>query len=433
MVTFNKKYDIIYKDQMQGEILIGGKSQSSASFKKKIPKTFIDAEGFQLDCPNYPFVPTVLPPVKRIIAIGDIHGDLNLAMRSFKLAKLIDDNFNWIANPPSTVVIQVGDQVDSCRPIPGINDCHNQRQPNDKAEDLAVINFFDQMHAKASAHGGAVYSLLGNHELMNVDGDFRYVSYANYYDFKYDGGDGDPKDSKYVGPEGRKSAFGPGGPVARNLACTRNSVMIIGSNMFVHAGVLPVLVNYIPENNPQTKMAYLNAIVRKWLLGKIKEFGPGAETEKKLFVNGNLSPFWTRIYGQIRPGATIADSDCENYVAKALEVFQIGKIIVGHTPQLLINKVGINGTCGDDLWRVDGGFSKAFSVFNSSNLIQVLEILDDQKFIVHEEIVGDFTKPKLAEVIVEPYIEEVSKEYSQTSKANGKYQQSRTRSKKKRS
>ena len=55
-------------------------------------------------------------------------------------------------------------------------------------------------------------------------------------------------------------------------------------------------------------------------------------------------------------------------------------MIVGHTPQ--IDK-GINSTCGDKVWRVDIGASKAFDVFskikNSGRSPSVLEIVDDGK------------------------------------------------------
>jgi len=393
------------------------KKEKHQTFIRRVPSTFLDEDDFKLDCPNYPFVPTILPAVDRIIVIGDIHGDLDLAIRSFKLANLIDDNYNWIADPSNTVVIQVGDQVDSCRPIPGVNDCHNQPQESDKAEDMAVIDFFNRMHKLASNVGGAVYSLLGNHELMNADNDFRYVSHANYYEFNYE-----IDNHRYVGSSGRRNAFKPGGSVAKMLACTRNSVMIIGSNMFVHAGVLPILIDRITDVDfdSRTKLTYLNAIVRKWLLKQMSELEPNDISNKKLFINDTtLSPFWTRIYGQIKPGSNAVDNfECENSVGKALKVFKIGKIVVGHTPQLLVHGVGINGTCyekdaGGNLWRVDGGFSKAFGVFGSQNIIEVLEILNDKEFIVHKETTTKYTESKLEKVITEPYIEEIKEQYSQ--------------------
>lgn len=396
------------------------KMEHRRTFTRRVPQTFLDEEGFELDCPNYSFVPTILPMVDRIIVIGDIHGDLELAIRSFKLANLIDDNYNWIAYPLNTIVVQVGDQVDSCRPVPGINDCHDKPQLGDKAEDMNVIDFFDRMHVLASRVGGAVYSLLGNHELMNAEQDFRYVSYANFYDFNYE------IDGKtFDGSSGREEAFKPGGEIAKMLACSRKSVMIIGSNMFIHAGVLPVLIDRIDGvgfdnqiDTNRTKLIYLNAIVRKWLLNRMSEFGPDDESNKKLFVNGDLSPFWTRIYGQIKPGSKSDEFECENSVSKALKVFKIGKIIVGHTPQLLVHGIGINGTCYEKdsdgkLWRVDGGFSRAFGVFGSQNIIEVLEILNDTKFTVLYETNTKYTKPALEDKLTDKYRKEVSSQYSQ--------------------
>ena len=68
-----------------------------------------------MTCPVTP--PTILPPVSRIIAIGDIHGDLSVLHRSLELAKIakrdkITNKYHWCANPPDTVVVQVGDIVD---------------------------------------------------------------------------------------------------------------------------------------------------------------------------------------------------------------------------------------------------------------------------------------------------------------------------------
>src|SRR5579872_2930140 len=106
-------------------------------------------EDFMKNCPNYDYIPTVLPKVPRIIVIGDVHGDLQLAIRSFKIAKLVDEQLNWIADPPNSVVVQVGDQVDSCRPIKGVYDCHEKKQKGDAAEDMSVMDFFNKMHDKA--------------------------------------------------------------------------------------------------------------------------------------------------------------------------------------------------------------------------------------------------------------------------------------------
>lgn len=359
--------------------------------KYPVKKSY-DKNDYHRDCPNGQYIGTILKPVKRIIAIGDIHGDLDLAIQSFKTANLIDDNYNWIANPPQTVVVQVGDQVDSCRPIPNVHECQENKYPEDAADDVNIINFFDEMHRKASEKGGAVYSLLGNHELMNAQANFRYVSHDNYFNFEYHDDNGDI----YYGPKGRKNSFKPGGPLAKRLACNRPSVLIIGSTMFVHAGVLPALatnLDHLKMDN-RSKLKYINSVVRKWLLNKI------TDENNKINKNGindlindtkaKISPFWTRIYGSIPINTDLNVDQCSEYVKKALEIYKVGQLVVGHTPQIFINKDGINGTCHDEngkqtLYRVDGGFSKAFSIFEQEGSVQVLEIIDDTEFNIITE------------------------------------------------
>lgn len=311
-----------------------------------------EKEEYLIDCPNNNFSPTILPHASRIIAIGDIHGDLELAINTFKFAKLIDDKHNWIAEPLDTVVVQVGDQIDSCRPLSYIFDC--QKTANDKAEDMLVIEFFDTIHDKARKYGGAVYSLLGNHELMNVNGNFSYVSFENLDNFSFE---------NYHGREGRKNAFKQGGPIATKLGCTRPSIIIIGDTMFAHAGIMPSLIQnleYLNMDN-RSKIRYLNLIVRRWLLNKM------SESEKKLsdyIINDQKdSPFWTRIYGMIKENTDINSAECENSVGKILNIFKVGHLVVGHTPQI---SNGINGTCctksiDSKLYRIDSGGSRAFN------------------------------------------------------------------------
>lgn len=346
--------------------------------KYKVNYDLFTEEDFLKNCPKNKFIPTILPPVKRIIAIGDIHGDLELAIESFKIAKLIDDKLNWIAEPKDTVVVQVGDQIDSCRPIPLMYDCHNEKQNNDKREDIKVLNFFDDMNTKALKKGGAVYSLIGNHEIMNSEGLMDYVSYDNYHEFEYK-----TENKIYKGPKGRENAFKPGGPLADYIACTRISILVIGSSLFVHAGVLPALatdLKYLNIDN-EDKLRYLNGIVRKWLLHKLKR--ADKKVFKNIIDNMKISPFWTRIYGEIPSNINSNYAACDE-LNEALKVFKIGNLVIGHTPQMTEINNGINGTCykngKDTLYRVDGGFSRGFKIFDDTDKVQVLEILNDNEF-----------------------------------------------------
>lgn len=337
-----------------------------------------DIEEFKKDCPNYDYIPIIKKPVKRIIAIGDIHGDLKLAIAILRMVKVIDDHLNWIAEPKDTHIVQVGDQVDSCRPY--AHTCENPEETSqDEPHDVTLLKFFTALHEKAKKHGGAVYSLLGNHEIMNAEGNMNYVSYANMEEFKNYKDPAKPDLKFATAKEARLHAFKPGNEYANFMACTRTSAIIIGSNLFVHAGVLPTLTEGKTKHTGDqiAKVANINKMVRKWLLGKIDH-----DSVKRLLDDPSISPFWTRILGNI-PADKLDHPDCERKLKKVLEVFQLGRMIIGHTPQFL-HKHGINATCNGKLWRVDVGASKAFDKFsqlygdkNGNRKVQALEIIDD--------------------------------------------------------
>ncbi len=345
------------------------------------------------DCPKGTYIPTILEKVARIIAIGDIHGDYELAVRSFKLAGLIDKKHKWIANPKDTVVVQVGDQVDSCRPYTG-HDCSNRKYAGDKAEDIKVIQFFMDMHERAKKYGGAVYSLFGNHEIMNADGIFSYTSYNNIHDFCKNDSDKychyDSNGKKITGETGKIISHAPGGLLAKEMACKWKSVIVIGNTMFAHAGVLPTLSTKLKDTgmDGQDMLRYLNAMVRKWLMGEML-----TKKEKEILIDSeSTSPFWNRVYGNIKSGEKIDQGNCDKYLKKALKVFAIGNIVVGNTPPVEDNGEGIEGTCYSvdsethRLYKIDGGFSHAFSnLITPGRGIQVLEILNDEKFRIITE------------------------------------------------
>ena len=95
-----------------------------------------------------------------VFSIPDIHGDVGRAVESLMLANITDANGAWIA-PPGTTLVQTGDLFD-------------------RGDDTqAVFKLFAALERSAAAAGSRVLRLLGNHCVMNLVGDTRYVSRAD--------------------------------------------------------------------------------------------------------------------------------------------------------------------------------------------------------------------------------------------------------------
>lgn len=311
---------------------------------------------WEAKCSKYDRLPNVLPPVDRIIVIGDIHGDFKKLKEILKLGKVINDKGNW--NGGNTVVVQVGDQIDSCRPGYG-ESCNNPKTTTyDKADDVNILYYMTELHKQAQKKGGAVYSIMGNHELMNVNGDFSYVSYKNLNDKRFNS-----VSDRYV-------QFSPGNEIANFLGCTRKMALIIGSNLFVHAGILPEIVEKYSVDD-------LNTLLSLYLFDELKN----EHTFTDIFTSSSLSPLWNRVFGNINNNL----SECQRVMKPLNDIYKVGKIYVGHTPQL---NEGINSYCDNSVWLTDVGASKAFdkyitmkSKYNKLNT-QVLEILNDTEINV---------------------------------------------------
>jgi hypothetical protein len=92
----------------------------------------------------------------RIIAIGDIHGSYDGLTTILKRTGLTDDNLKWTGG--RTVVVQTGDYTDRGTDV------------------KKVMDLLMQLERDARSAGGQFIVLAGNHEIMNVIGDFRDVT-----------------------------------------------------------------------------------------------------------------------------------------------------------------------------------------------------------------------------------------------------------------
>jgi hypothetical protein len=349
---------------------------------KTINKDYFRQIEFPQLCWEYPYTPAILPAQPRIIVMGDIHGDYKLAIKMLLLSgtiQIVGNKITWIGG--NTYIVQVGDQVDRCRPIGNMTCDKKTTTYDDEASDLKILRLFTDLDKQAITVGGRVISLFGNHELMNAEGIMDYVSYEGINEFS------DYKDPKnpaltFKSPlEARKYAFSPTNEIGKLLGCTRLPAVIIGSNLFVHAGIINSIIDFL-QIHEESDLETINIAVRKWLLGLVNKDYIG-----RIISSSNNSMFWTRILGNLPPGVNIYDKRCVDSISKVLKLFKIGHIFVGHTPQSFTYSQHINSTCGDTVWRVDNGSSAAFHKFDfnflntgiveDSRKPQVLEILND--------------------------------------------------------
>lgn len=100
---------------------------------------------------------------QRVVAVGDVHGDAEALAGILQSAGVTDANRHWSGG--STVFVQVGDLLDR----------------GDHGRE--VLDLMMALEKEAPRAGGRVVALLGNHEVMNLVGDLRYVTPAGFAEF----------------------------------------------------------------------------------------------------------------------------------------------------------------------------------------------------------------------------------------------------------
>jgi hypothetical protein len=99
----------------------------------------------------------------RTVVLGEVQGAANTATTLLRHLALIDDQGRWSGG--DSVLIQTGDLIDGGE---------NSR---------AAMDLFMRLQQEATAAGGRVIVLMGNHEAMNILGELRDVNYMTYATF----------------------------------------------------------------------------------------------------------------------------------------------------------------------------------------------------------------------------------------------------------
>jgi predicted MPP superfamily phosphohydrolase len=110
----------------------------------------------QSGAPQMPAFPCDVQTTERIVAVGDIHGAFDQFVAILRAAGIIDNRNRWSGK--KAVLVQTGDVLD--------------RGPDSRK----ALDLLRKLEGEAQRAGGRVYALLGNHELMRLVSDWRYVS-----------------------------------------------------------------------------------------------------------------------------------------------------------------------------------------------------------------------------------------------------------------
>ena len=266
-------------------------------------------------CPELADAPSTLPAPARLVAIGDIHGDIDGLRDVLKLAGAIDSQDNWAGG--ELVIVQTGDILD--------------RGDTERA----ILDWLARLREQARAAGGDMLLLNGNHELMNAAWDLRYVTEGGFREFA-DVTSDRPHDEDIPADtpaeaRGRMHAFRPGGRYARQLA-EGNVVQQVGDTVFAHGGVTARYAAYGLDR--------INRELRCWLADPRSSPEsmprPGDDDE---------GPVWTRRFA-------LDPADCKD-LDKALATLGARRMVVGHTVQ----SSGVTSACEGKIWRIDTGIA----------------------------------------------------------------------------
>lgn len=258
--------------------------------------------------------------VQRIVAVGDVHGDFEQLEKVLRSAEVIDDQNKWSAG--KTHLVQVGDLPD--------------RGPDTRK----IMDLLMELESQARRAGGAVHTLIGNHEAMNIYGDLAYVTPEEFDSFR-DANSEQVREVFYkrhleelsknpaatevkepddvyrkawesehpLGYYEHRYHFGPNGKYGKWIN-SHNTIIRINDTVFLHGGISPKYADISRE--------VINERVRE----ELRDFS----LLKGGVVLDPDGPLWYRGFARSEE-AILAD-----HVDQVLKLHDARRIVVGHTP-----------------------------------------------------------------------------------------------------
>jgi len=246
--------------------------------------------------------------VPRVVAVGDVHGAYDNFVKILRAAGVVDEKQRWVGG--RTHLVQLGDVVD--------------RGPDSRK----ALDLLRRLEKEAGRAKGAVHALLGNHEVMWMLGDLRYVSPGEYKAFT-------TRDSEAVRerlleraqPEARDElrkqtplgyvelnlAFAPDGEYGKWLR-EHPAVVKINGVLFLHGGISPA--------GAAIPCAEINARVRLEITDDLKQT---RTAPLQSLAGSETGPLWYR-------GLAQEPDSFEPELEKILQAQGARAIVIAHTP-----------------------------------------------------------------------------------------------------
>jgi hypothetical protein len=237
--------------------------------------------------------------VDSLYVIGDSHGEFDTVAGLLQNAGLIDAELHWTGGTRHLVML--GDLFDR------------------GADVTRLLWFVYGLEREAEAAGGRVHTVLGNHEIMVMIGDPRYVS--------------DKEDSiAKLHNVGYSELFEPHTSVLGRWLASKPALLRIEDVLLAHGGVGPRYLGYgLSELNDTLRLYMGEELFTHWyddeFLGAWAEettLDSAAVDRRWTFFNHSESIFW---YRDLVYSDTLGE-----YLTKVLERFRSSVHVVGHTP-----------------------------------------------------------------------------------------------------